>query len=191
MRFYKLFVLVVPLALLSACGGGYDDPYNNYYDEQYIDWAGSVNGTIVVDATDDEFEFESITGYLHFGNTTYTNAWVDEFGDFYIDGIRVGGVYYVKSYYNETITALISNSGYYIDIYGPESDLAWTESLYLPIYAIKGSITPQKQTEQSLYTQSAQQADANSSDLAVPPGTRLNAYIEDLPAGNQSTLGKK
>ena len=102
-------------------------------------WSGSVNGAIVIDATDDAFEFESLTDYLVFGNTTYTNAWVDSYGDFYVDGVLIGAVHYVKSIDNETITALISNNGYYIGIYGPELDLAWAEAPNMPIYAIKGA----------------------------------------------------
>jgi hypothetical protein len=189
MRLYKLLALVIPVMLLSACGGGYDDPYDTYYDEYYINWAGSVNGTIVVDATGDEFEFEAFTGYLHFGNTTYTNAWVDDFGNFYVDGFLIGGVYYVESFYGEPITALISNNGYYIDIYGPESDLAWTESWTLPVYAFNSTNTDQFQ-EQPDYLQSARKADSQSSGKATAPGTDSNAIIEDLPENNQSTLSK-
>ncbi len=187
MRSYQFILFLVPILLLSACDEEYAD---TYYDETYIDWAGSVNGTFVVDATDDIFEFEITTGYLHFGSTTYTNAWVDSYGDFYIDSVHIGAVYYVKSIYNETITALISNNGYYIDLYGPESNLAWAEALTMPIYAFKSATAPTRQIQETIYTQTAQQADIKPSAQATPPETNINAYIEDLPAKNESTLGK-
>ncbi len=189
MRFLKLALIAVPVLFLSACGGGsHEESYDYAYDE-YIDWSGSVNGTLVVDATDDVFEFEVNTGYLHFGSTTYTNAWVDSYGDFYVDGELIGAVFYVKSIYNETITALISNNGYYIDIYGPESDLAWEEAPTIPIYAFKEAAIS-KQVEESVYTQLGQQADVKYSEKATPPGINKNAYTEKLPANNQSTLRK-
>ena len=190
MRFYKLILLVVPVLLLSACGGGHNDAHDYYYEETYIDWSGSVNGTIVVDATDDAFEFEINTGYLHFGNTTYTNAWVDHYGDFYVDGVRIGGVYYVLSSDHYTITALISNSGHYIDIYGPESDLAWTEAPTTPIYAIKGIGTSERQFAESIYAQNAKQLETKNTIASTPPEKGRNAYKESLPKNTQSILGK-
>ncbi|MGD8925578.1 MAG: hypothetical protein PVG20_01930 [Thioalkalispiraceae bacterium] len=186
MKLYRTILFLAAVLTLSACGGGYEDSYT--YEEQYIDWAGSVNGTIVLDATGDEFEFESITGYLHFGNTTYTNAWVDAFGNFYVDGLQIGAVYYVKSFYDETITALVSNHGYYIDIYGPESDLAWEETWTVPVYAFKNFMSSDKQP--SLYTQNALESDGNISDEGAAPGANMNAFIGDLPTDNQSTLGQ-
>jgi hypothetical protein len=184
-------LLLVPTLWLSACGGGHSDSYDGYDQDAYIYWEGSVNGTLVVDATDDAFEFEIITGYLHFGNTTYTNAWVDSYGNFFVDGILVGGVYYVKSYYNETITALVSNNGYYIDIYGPESDLAWTEAPTTPIYAFKSESTAGEQASAPLYGQSALQSTGQSSEKATPPETRLNAYSDSRPKNNQGILRNK
>jgi len=190
MRFYKYILILTAALLLSACGGGSADSYDYYYEDTYIDWSGSVNGTFVVDATDDVFEFEITTGYLHFGNTTYTNAWVDFYGDFYVDGEIIGAVYYVESIDHEIITALISNNGYYIDIYGPESNLAWEETFISPIYALKG-VTPQdKLFEESIYAQTAQQTDAKPSAQGTPPEMKMNATTEDLPANNESTLGK-
>ena len=191
MRIYRVILLVIPFLLLSACGGGSSDPYDDYYYEpDYIYWSGSANGTLVIDATDDAFEFEAYTGYLHFGNTTYTNAWVDDFGYFYIDGFIVGAVYYVWSIDDEVITALISNNGYYIDIYGPESDLAWTEAPTQPVYAFN-SLTAVKPLDDTTITQSAQLTDAKPSPKATPPEMKMNALTEDLPKNNQSTLGSK
>ena len=193
MRLYKLSLLIIPVIFLSACGGGHDDSHDyyhdTYYEEIYINWAGSVNGTIVVDATDDAFEFEVITGYMHFGNTTYTNAWVDAYGDFYVDGLHIGAVFYVKSIENETIAALISNNGYYIDFYGPESNLAWTEADTIPIYAFNSVATSDKQLVESIYTQTARQTETKTSAEVTAPETNMNAYTEDLPTNNQSTLG--
>lgn len=191
MRIYRVILLVIPFLLLSACGGGSSDPYDDYYSEPvYIYWSGSANGTLVIDATDDAFEFEAYTGYLHFGNTTYTNAWVDDFGNFYIDGFIVGAVYYVLSIDDEVITALISNNGYYIDIYGPESDLAWTEAPTQPIYAFN-SLTAVKPFDDMTITQSAQLSDTRPANKGTPPKLDMNAFTEELPKNNQSTLGSK
>ena len=74
LRFTAKVIALLSIIILSACGGGSADSYDDYYAEAYIDWSGSVNGTFVVDATDDVFEFEITTGYLHFGNTTYTTT---------------------------------------------------------------------------------------------------------------------
>jgi len=190
MRFYKYSLILLATLFLSACGGGSADSYDPYYTDAYIDWSGSVNGTLVIDATDDAFEFEITTGYLHFGNTTYTNAWVDLYGDFYIDGELVGAVYYVRSIDDEVITALISNDGYYIDIYGPESDLAWEVTFISPIYALKGVTTPEKLLEETIYTQTAQQTDIKTSVKGTPPEMKMNAVTEDLPTKTESTLSK-
>jgi len=190
MRFYKYILPLVAVLLLSACGGGDSGDDYDYYDETYIYWEGSVNGTIVVDATDDAFEFEINTGYLHFGSTTYTNTWVDD-GDFFVDGELIGAVYYIKSFDNETITALISNNGYYIDIYGPESDLAWEETSILPIYAFKSASTSENKFEQSIYSQTAQETKTKPSIQAKSPVKDLNAFTQDLPENNQSSLSKK
>ncbi len=189
MKFFKFVLVLIPVVFLTACGGNSENEYN---DVSYINWAGSVNGTLVVDATDDTFEFELYTGYLHFGNTTYTNAWVDDYGDFYIDYELIGSVYYIESIDNEIITALISNNGYYIDIYGPESDLAWTETQTMPIYAL-GEISTASNAlyDNSIYRRTAQQGDINSAPSTAPPLNKMNAYSENLPGNNKSILKKR
>jgi len=188
MKFLKFILLILAAFLFSACGGDSEETYD-YNDISYIDWTGSVNGTLVIDATDDVFEFEYNTGYLHFGNTTYTNAWVDIEGDFYIDSILVGAVYYILSIDNEVITALISNNGHYIDIYGPESNLAWTEATTTPIYALTNiKIPPGKQFSAANYSQTAKINHILSSLSATAPILNKNAFTENLSENSENIL---
>ncbi len=188
MSLYRFIFFIIPVLLLAACGENQEDSYD-YRDDNYIDWVGSINRTVVVDATDDAFEFEINTGYLHFGNTTYTNAWVDLDGDFYIDSELIGAVFYVRSIDNEIITALISNNGYYIDIYGPESDLAWTEAPDVPIYALSDS-TSNRQISESNYAQSSVTNYTDSQIPATSPIQNMNAYFDVTLENNKSTLRK-
>jgi len=188
MSLYRIILFIIPVLLLAGCGENQEDSYQDR-DENYIVWAGSINGTVVVDATDDAFEFEINTGYLHFGNTTYTNAWVDLDGDFYIDSELIGAVFYVQSIDNEVITALISNNGYYIDIYGPETDLAWAESPDIPVYALRDS-TSNKQISGSNYAQYSIPNYSDSQIAATPPTQNMNAYFEVTSENNKSILRK-
>lgn len=201
MRAIKLGLISVSALWLVACGGGEAD--YGYYDEpQYINWSGSANGTIVVDATDDAFEFELDGGYLHFGSTTYFNAWVDDFANFWVDGRVIGGVYYVRAIDGHTITALVSNSGYYLDFYGPESNLSWAETGDVPIYALTSLTGVRSQPATSNDTRQAQAATSSTgqgitggsdSVAGQPPKAQPNAYMEE-PTGSepqqQGTLNK-
>lgn len=188
MRLYKLFLFLIPVLLVSACDGEHHDDTYGHYDVTYIDWVDSANGTIVVDATNDAFEFEAHTGYLHFGNTTYTNVWVNHFGDFFVDGVLVGAVYYVKSIDNLTITALVSNDGFYIDIYGPESNLAWSETTITPIFAAQGISSASLASTQTASVFAAKQMTKPQQQKGSAPLNIMNAISENLPKGTQGTL---
>lgn len=193
MRRIKLILLFIPLLLVAACDGESEETAGSFDDEPtFIVWEGSVNGTIVVDATNDAFEFEFETGFLHFGNTTYTNAWVDHSGNFIVDGQIIGGVFYVRSIDNEIITALVSNNGHYIDIFGPESNLSWAETNVLPIFAINAQTGgSNKQTGQPFNIIGAQQGVMIDANKAASPSTNNNAISERLPQGNQGALLSK
>lgn len=193
MKTIKFGIVAISILFLAACGSG--ESHYDYDESLYINWSGSVNGTIVVDATDDAFEFELDTGYLHFGNTTYTNAWVDDYANFWVDGQIIGGVYYIEDIDGYTITGLISNSGYFIDIYGPESNLAWTVTLELPIYALN-STDPRRLVPEGLQAPNQRSAlvpKAKIEGQGVAPGSKddmsPNAYKEARPKGSTSTLG--
>jgi hypothetical protein len=84
----------------------------------YINWTNSVNGTYVVDASGDNFQFNVSTRCIYSLNTgkEYTNYCL---GSAYT-GVFAGvpfNVYAVKSTTNQCIAALVDNSGYLIDIY--------------------------------------------------------------------------
>ena len=189
MNIIKYSIVAISVLLLAACGSG--DSYHDYDEAEYIYWTGSVNGTIVIDATDDPFEFEVDSGYLHFGNTTYTNAWVDDYANFWVDGQIIGGVYYIEDIDGYTITGLISNNGHYIDIYGPESDLAWEETNDLPIYALNSSRVNTRTLGQEFTQRLAQEPKGTVEGRRVAPKMIPNAVTEERPTGSTGTLGKK
>ena len=188
MKSIKWLGFAMAMLTLTACGSG--EGYSGYDETLYIDWTGSVNGTLVVDATDDAFEFERDTGYLHFGNTTYTNAWVDDFADFWVDGIRIGGVYYVESIDGEVITALVSNRGYFIDLYGPESDLRWQETTILPIYALSSTKLTTNKSSFDQVQRIAQVSKDTVKGMGSAPLMAPNATKSARPLNSTGTLTK-
>jgi hypothetical protein len=137
----KFYFLIIALLFVLSCGGGGGgggsdssvSSSNSGY--TYITWSRSVNGTVVMDATNDNLRFEASTGYMIFGSTRYTNAYVNDSANFILNGKIVGGVYYVKSTNGNTITGLLDSYGYFLDIYGFESDLTIKSSTVKPVLA--------------------------------------------------------
>ena len=128
MKLHKLLLLILFSVLVTACNSDDDD------DEiaeaatesiQYFEWEGSINGEWVVDANGNKVRFEVENGYMNFGNTTYTNAWVDngETANFSLDGEVIGAVTGVKDVNDNPIVALVALDGTYLDIVGTENDL--------------------------------------------------------------------
>ena len=128
----KFYMGLLISLLISGCGGG--DSSDSKNSTTYIEWSGSSNGAVVVDATNDSFRFEYSSGLMVFGGTTITNVWVDDDADLYFEGDVIGSVSYIKSTGGATITGLISNSGYMIDFFGPESSLQWQVSGVFPVF---------------------------------------------------------
>jgi hypothetical protein len=126
-KLLSIFVLLIITFGMISCDGSSSSGLS------FINWTGSVNGEIVVDATNDEFKFTSPEGYLYFGSTTYTNFWVDG-NDLYYNGDKIGDVTYIKSEQGNIITGLVSNSGFMIDIYGPEDNLIWKTTDIVPVF---------------------------------------------------------
>jgi hypothetical protein len=91
----------------------------------YFKWEDSINGEWVVDANGDKVRFETETGYMNFGSTTYTNARIDtgDTNDFFVDEEIYGSVEVVKDINGETIVALVAPDGNYIDVSGTEGKL--------------------------------------------------------------------
>lgn len=131
-RLFCIFVSVLVISLcLAACGGG-GGSEGARQGVSYINWENSVNGTKVNDATNDFVQFESDSRYMSFGNTRYTNVYVNASAEIIFNGVQVGHVTYIKSTNGNTITGLISNNGYFLDIYGSESNLTIQESSIKP-----------------------------------------------------------
>ena len=148
MRSYCSFLkpmLIVSVAVwLVACGGsGGDDTIANSSgvvtpppsSARFINWNGSANGTLVNDATDDFFQFREDTRQMYFGSTTINNVYVDGNAELFMDGIDIGCVCAVLSTVGTTIAGVISNNGFYLDFYGPESTLLVVESTKGAVFA--------------------------------------------------------
>ena len=133
MKMYKLLLLLLCSTVIVACNDD-DDDYEQIAtpavnsevvaaEIEYIEWEGNANGEWVADANGDQVRFEVDTSYMNFGDTTYSNVWVDEDSNFLIDGILEGAVEYVAAVNGDTIVALVAPDGTYLDIVGTESEL--------------------------------------------------------------------
>jgi len=126
-KLHKLLLLILFSVLVTACNSDDDDDEIAEAIEsiQYFEWEGSINGEWVVDANGNKVRFEVENGYMNFGNTTYTNAWVDngETANFSLDGEVIGAVTGVKDVNDNPIVALVALDGTYLDIVGTENDL--------------------------------------------------------------------
>ncbi|RKZ72541.1 MAG: hypothetical protein DRR19_32040 [Candidatus Parabeggiatoa sp. nov. 1] len=137
---YKLVFLSLFVLFLTACDERSDvatlannepsPPPSPYSPPDFVNfrndlvWEDSFNNEDVSDATGEFVQFEAGTGYMQFGSTTYTNAWVDEEnGDFYLDGEWLGGVAIVQDTNGDPIAALVARDDTLIDIAGTEYNL--------------------------------------------------------------------
>ncbi len=192
---FKYFLIILGLISITACGGGgSSDPSTNTNTSNtnnqvtFTDWTGSANGTYVIDATDDLFQFEYTSGLMHFGNTTITNVWVDASANLYFNSQIIGAVTYVKATNGSTITGLISNSGLYIDFYGPESSLTWQVSSKNPVFA-KASFN---KSRNSISLKALESNNKNSGSIDYEQSIP-NAIIENRPLNSEgyATEGNK
>lgn len=198
LMFRLLFLLLLSL-LLNACNSDGDEapPASGGGDNQYIVWEGSANEEVVVDVDGDAVKFEVGTGYMYFGNTTYTNARVDtRTADFILDGQVVGTVSLVLNIYDDSITALVALDGTYLDIHGTEDNLvvANTNTVFQPA-SVSQTLTAMA-TEQdgqksyfdiqgtnthfqpALVSQTPTTMDTELSVQKSPPMPRSNAFVD-------------
>ena len=105
----------------SSSGGSTGSSSNDY-----LVFTNSGNGEWVLDASNDTVHFLVSTRRMVFGSTTYSNTYLDSNAYFYVDNVKVAGVYYVLGSSGGTVTAMVCTNGQVMDMYGWETSLQYT-----------------------------------------------------------------
>jgi len=200
MKITKFLLLILCAALATACNDDDDEYTDTYFDIQYFTWEGSINAEWVVDANGDKFKFEIENGYMVFGNTTYTNAWVDtgETADFSLDGEVMGAVQAVEDVNHDQIVALVAPNGTFLDIVGDEDEL-FIKNTDIPAVLVVATTTnsmranskvPDSNIVHSLSSTQKNFA-ANSATSLPPPMPASNAFIQRSGEQRMGILTKK
>lgn len=112
-------LLACSAAALAACGGGIDVGIGvdgGYSTPSYISWAGSVNGSVVLDAYAQSYSVENGSGQV-FARATHTplgQFYANTQGDLYASNQYVGTVSLVTSTNGNPITVLQCLNGQYM-----------------------------------------------------------------------------